>query len=236
MRSRLQSTSSWRTSPRMPLSALKYDSQGLVAVIAQDAETGEVRMMAYADEIAIRRTLETGVAHFYSRSRQQLWKKGESSGNTLGVRNVWVDCDGDTLIYMVDPTGPSCHTGAQTCFFRRLDADGDLIEAGSDSAAPTLLRLERTLQERKASDAEKSYTKSLLDAGPTKVDAKLREEAAELGQALIDESDERVASEAGDVIYHLLVGLVLREISLRDLFSELSRRFNQSGHEEKASR
>ena len=220
----------------MPLTALNYDDRGLVAVIAQDAETGEVRMMAYADETAIERTLSTGLAHFYSRSRKSLWKKGESSGNTLGVRSVWVDCDGDTLIYMVDPAGPSCHTGAETCFFRRLDADGDLVEAGDDSAAPTLLRLERTLQARKASDAGESYTKSLLDAGATKIDAKMREEAGELGDALIGESDDRVASEAGDVIYHLLVGLVLREVSLRDLFSELSRRFGQSGHHEKKSR
>lgn len=220
----------------MSLDALKYNDQGLVAVIAQDAETGEVRMMAYANEVAIQRTLETGVAHFYSRSRDQLWKKGESSGNTLGVRSVWVDCDGDTLIYMVDPAGPSCHTGAETCFFRQLGSEGELREAGDDTAAPTLLRLERTLQERKASKAGKSYTKSLLDAGPAKIDAKLREEASELGQALIGETDERVASEAGDVIYHLLVGLVLREVSLRDIFAELSRRFGQSGHDEKRSR
>ncbi len=220
----------------MSLDALKYDAQGLVAVIAQDAETGEVRMMAYANEAAISHTLSTGVAHFYSRSRQALWRKGESSGNTLGVRSVWVDCDGDTLIYLVDPAGPSCHTGAQTCFFRRLDADGKVVEADTDTAAPTLLQLERTLQRRKNSDAEKSYTKSLLDAGPAKVDAKLREEAAELGQALIAESDERVASESGDVLYHLLVGLVLREVPLRALFTELSSRFTQSGHQEKASR
>ena len=142
----------------MAIDALKYDDQGLVAVIAQDAETGEVRMMAYANETAVEQTLSTGLAHFYSRSRQSLWKKGESSGNTLGVRSVWVYCDGDALIYMVDPTGPSCHTGAQTCFFRRLDADGSLVE-GTGRAAPTLLQLERTLQERKASDAAKSYTK-----------------------------------------------------------------------------
>jgi len=219
----------------MAIDALKYDDQGLVAVIAQDAETGEVRMMAYANETAVEQTLSTGLAHFYSRSRQSLWKKGESSGNTLGVRSVWVDCDGDALIYMVDPAGPSCHTGAQTCFFRRLDADGSLVE-GTGRAAPTLLQLERTLQGRKASDAAKSYTKSLLDAGPTKVDAKLREEAAELGQALIGESDDRVASEAGDVLYHLLVGLVLREVPLRALFTKLSSRFAQSGHDEKASR
>jgi phosphoribosyl-ATP pyrophosphohydrolase/phosphoribosyl-AMP cyclohydrolase len=220
----------------MSLDHLNFNDQGLVAVIAQDAETGEVRMMAYANETAIRRTLETGAAHFYSRSRQQLWKKGESSGNTLGVRSVWVDCDGDTLIYMVDPAGPSCHTGAETCFFRQLDSDGNLLEATSGTAAPTLLRLERTVQERKTSDAGRSYTKSLLDAGPTRIDAKVREEAAELGQALIGESDERVASEAGDVIYHLLVGLVLREVSLRDLFAVLSNRFGQSGHDEKARR
>jgi phosphoribosyl-ATP pyrophosphohydrolase/phosphoribosyl-AMP cyclohydrolase len=219
----------------MGLGALKFDSQGLVAVIAQDAETGEVRMMAYANQQAVEQTLSTGLAHFYSRSRQALWKKGESSGNTLDVRSVWVDCDGDTLIYMVDPTGPSCHTGAQTCFFRRLDADGNLVE-DAGTAAPTLLQLERTLRQRKASDAGKSYTKSLLDAGPTKVDAKLREEAAELGQALIDESDDRVASEAGDVLYHLLVGLVLRQIPLRALLTELSSRFAQSGHAEKAGR
>ena len=106
----------------------------------------------------------------------------------------------------------------------------------SDGAGRTLLRLERTLEARKVSDAGKSYTKSLLDKGATKIDEKVREEAAELGQALINESDARVASEAGDVVYHLLVGLVLRKVSLRDLLSELSKRFGTSGHEEKASR
>ena len=219
----------------MALSALNYSSSGLVPVIAQDAETGEIRMVAYANEIAIEKTLETGLAHFFSRSRGELWLKGETSGNTLAVRSIWVDCDGDTLIYMVDPAGPSCHTGAETCFFRRLDTDGNLVDAAGDGA-PTLLRLERTLEARKASDSDESYTKSLLDRGATKIDEKLREESAELGQALIGESDERVASEAADVIYHLLVGLVLRKVSLRDLLSELSRRFGTSGHDEKASR
>jgi phosphoribosyl-ATP pyrophosphohydrolase/phosphoribosyl-AMP cyclohydrolase len=218
----------------MGLRALNYDDRGLVAVIAQDAETGEVRMMAHADQAAIERTLSTGLAHFYSRSRRRLWQKGETSGNTLRVRSVWVDCDGDTLIYMVDPAGPSCHTGEETCFFRRLDADGTLCD--SESVAPTLLRLERTLQQRRSSDEGRSYTKSLLDAGPNKIDEKLREESQELGQALIGESDDRVTAEAGDVIYHLLVGLVLRQISLRDLLTELSGRFGTSGHEEKASR
>jgi phosphoribosyl-ATP pyrophosphohydrolase/phosphoribosyl-AMP cyclohydrolase len=220
----------------MSVDALKFNDQGLVAVIAQDAESGAVRMMAYANEAAIRRTLETGSAHFYSRSRKQLWKKGETSGHTLAVRDVWVDCDGDTLIYMVDPRGPSCHTGADTCFFRRLERDGNLVDADGEVAEPTLPRLERTLQARKASNASKSYTKALLDAGPTKIDAKVREEAAELGQALIDESGARVAAEAGDLTYHMLVGLVLRDVSLRELLSELSKRFGRSGHDEKSSR
>jgi len=220
----------------MGLDSLNYDGRGLVAVIAQDAETGQVRMMAYADQAAIDRTLRTGFAHFYSRSRRKLWKKGESSGNTLRVRSVWVDCDGDTLIYLVDPAGPSCHTGAETCFFRRLEPDGSLVEAGGEHAAPTLLRLERVLENRRGSEAAQSYTKTLLDAGPAKIDAKIREEAAELGQALIDEPDARVTSEAGDVVYHLLVGLALRRISLRALLSELSERFGQSGHDEKAGR
>lgn len=220
----------------MGLDALKFDQQGLVAVIAQDAETGEVRMMAYADQTAIERTLQTNEAYFFSRSRQKLWKKGESSGNTMSVRAVWVDCDGDTLIYLVDPEGPSCHTGEDTCFFRQLDATGKLVDQSAGGAAPTLLRLERALVERKASTSGKSYTKSLLDGGPTKVDTKVREEAAEFGQALIGESDTRVASEAGDLLYHLMVGLVLREVSLRDLLEVLSERFSRSGHEEKASR
>lgn len=219
----------------MPFEDLAFDAQGLVAVIAQDAETGEVRMMAFADEEAIEQTLATGFAHFYSRSRQQLWKKGESSGNVLQVRSVWVDCDGDALIYLVDPEGPSCHTGAETCFFRRLDPEGG-GRAAIANAQPTLLRLERTLEARRTSTADESYTKSLLDAGAAKIDEKIREEAIELGQALREQADARVASEAADVLYHLLVGLILRKIPLRQVLTELSRRFAQSGHEEKASR
>ncbi len=220
----------------MGLDPLNYDDQGLVAVVAQDAETGEVRMVAYADRTAIDRTLQTRQAHFFSRSRQSLWKKGESSGNTMSVREVWVDCDGDTLIYLVDPKGPSCHTGADTCFFRQLDTAGALNEGPSVGAAPTLLRLERTLRERRASTAERSYTKLLLDGGAPKIEAKVREEAEELGQALIGESDDRVASEAADLFYHLLAGLVLRDISLRELLEVLSNRFARTGHEEKSSR
>lgn len=215
---------------------MQFDAQGLVAVVAQDAETGEVRMVAWANREAVTRTLETGDAHFFSRSRRALWKKGETSGNTLGVREVWVDCDGDTLLYMVDPNGPSCHTGAEACFFQRLGPDGEVVEDNGTGAPPTLLRLSRVLQQRRESSADKSYTKALLDAGAPQIGAKLREEAGELADALADESDDRVASEAGDTLYHLLVGLVFRQVPVRRLLETLSGRFNQSGHEEKASR
>ncbi|MEM9728990.1 MAG: bifunctional phosphoribosyl-AMP cyclohydrolase/phosphoribosyl-ATP diphosphatase HisIE [Myxococcota bacterium] len=220
----------------MQLPSVKFDAQGLVAVVAQDGETGEVRMVAWANREAVSRTLETEEAHFFSRSRRALWKKGETSGNTLSVREVWVDCDGDTLIYMVDPAGPSCHTGAGTCFFQRLGADGSVVEGNGTGATPTLLRLSRTLEARRSSSAGKSYTKSLLDGGALKIGEKLREEAGELADALADESDERVASEAGDVLYHLLVGLVFRRIPVRRLLEILTARFGQSGHAEKASR
>jgi len=219
----------------MSLSELEYDPQGLIPVIAQDAETGEVRMVAWANQEAIQKTLETRQAHFFSRSRNALWLKGETSGNTLAIASVWVDCDGDTLLYLVDPAGPSCHTGAETCFFRRLDEHGALVEAPGE-AAPTLPRLERTLESRRSSEADRSYTKALLDDGATKIDEKVREEAEELGRALMNETDDRVASEAADLTYHLLVGLLLRRVSLREVLRVLSSRFGASGHQEKESR
>lgn len=218
----------------MRLEDLAFDEQGLVPVIAQDAETGEIRMVAYANSDALRQTLETGLAHFYSRSRQELWKKGETSGNELGVRGIWIDCDADTVLYLVDPAGPSCHTGKETCFFRKLEPNG-IVEAGT-TAAPTMLRLERTLRERTGASADQSYTKSLLDGGAERIADKVREESEEFVTAITSESRERVSAEAGDVLYHLMVGLLLRQVRLRDLLSELSSRFGKSGHQEKASR
>ncbi len=218
----------------MRLEELKWNAEGLVPVIAQDAETGEIRMLAHANIDAIMQTFETGLACFFSRSRQALWQKGETSGNAMAVREVWVDCDADTVLYLVDPQGPSCHTGEETCFYRRLEAHG-ATEAGT-TAAPTLLKLERTLRGRTKSTADRSYTKSLIDGGPQKIGEKIREEAGEYAEALGSESKERVRAEAGDVLYHLVVGLMLRKVSVRELLRELSSRFGQSGLAEKASR
>jgi phosphoribosyl-AMP cyclohydrolase / phosphoribosyl-ATP pyrophosphohydrolase len=220
----------------MDLSWLKRDAQGLVTVVVQDRLTGMVRMVAHADDAAITATLTTGHGHFHSRSRGRLWKKGEESGHLLHVREVWADCDADCLVYLVDPDGPSCHTGAISCFFRRVGADGTLLEADGGLAAPTFERLWSELEARRDRPADKSYTRSLLDKGAAKIGAKLREEGDELARAVEGESDERVVSEAGDVLYHLLVGLLFRKRSLRDLQAELARRFGVSGHDEKAAR
>lgn len=215
---------------------LKRDAAGLVTVVVQDRHTGLVRMVAHAGDEALSATLETGYAHFHSRSRGKLWKKGEESGNLLRVHEVWADCDADCLIYLVDPEGPTCHTGRETCFFLKLEADGSAREVASELAAPTFPRLFASLEQRRDSSAVKSYTRSLLDAGAPKIGAKLREESDELARALEGESDERVLSESGDVLYHLLVGLLLRRLSLRDVQAELEKRFGTSGHAEKAAR
>lgn len=213
---------------------LKFDPQGLVPAIVQDRVTGEIRMFAFATRAAIRNTLATGRATFWSRSRGELWEKGRTSGNEIRVRRVLVDCDADCIIYSSEPHGPSCHTGAPNCFFQALDGEG-LVQA-PEQPQTLLADLEAVLESRKKSTGVASYTKSLYDAGPAKIGAKIKEEAAELAQALEGESDERVASEAADVLYHLLVGLRARTIPLRRVLSELARRLGTSGHEEKASR
>jgi phosphoribosyl-ATP pyrophosphohydrolase/phosphoribosyl-AMP cyclohydrolase len=226
----------------MDLSWLKRDAQGLVTVVVQDRLTGLVRMVAHADEAAVEATLTTRIGHFYSRSRQKLWKKGEESGHFLHVHEVWADCDADCLVYLVDPDGPSCHTGSETCFFQRVGLDGSLTPASAPAAhdtpraAPLFPRLWSELEARRDAAAERSYTRALLDKGAAKIGAKLREEGDELARAVEGESEERVVSESADVIYHLLVGLLLRKRSLRDVQAELARRFGVSGHDEKAAR
>lgn len=218
----------------MDLEALKWDSAGLVTVVVQDRHTGEVRMVAHANAEAVRRTIETGEAHFFSRSRQSLWRKGETSGHTIAVREVWADCDGDALLYLADPVGPSCHTGERACFFQPLE-DGARA-SGAERGAPTFARFWDTLMARTASDAAKSYTRSLLDAGVAKIADKVREEADELARALLSESEARVVSEANDLVYHAAVGLLARSLTWRDVEEEIARRFGRSGHDEKRSR
>lgn len=217
------------------MSALKFDERGLIPAIAQDRLTGQIRMVAWMNAEALRRTLETGRATFFSRSRQALWEKGETSGNQLEVRSVHADCDADVLLLLVDARGPSCHTGRPTCFFRRMLPDGQL-EDSSREAGAFLSDLEAEIRERATASATMSYTRSLLDRGAPAIGDKVREEAGELAEALSSESDDRVANEAADLIYHLLVGLRLRGVELARVIEVLASRAGTSGLVEKASR
>lgn len=209
---------------------LRWNEAGLIPAVAQDHATGEVRMVAWMNEAALQMTLESGWATFFSRSRSELWVKGATSGNRLRVIRVVADCDADTLLLLVDPEGPSCHTGAESCFFAEV--------SGTDatSRAPYLLELEAVIAQRAQSSAEQSYTRSLLDGGAPRIGAKVREEADELARAIADEPDERVVAEAADLLFHLAVGLHSRGLSLGAVVRELSRRAGVSGHQEKASR
>lgn len=219
------------------MEGITFDDEGLVPVIAQDRASGQIRMLAWADRDAIAKTLATGEAHFWSRSRRAAWKKGETTGHVLRVHELWTDCDADAVVYLVDPVGPTCHTGRRSCFFRVI-GDKAVVDAGDGlDAAPVLDRLFATLVARKQSaSAERSYTRALLDGGAAKIGAKVREEADELARALADEPDARVVAEAADLVFHALVGLVHRGLSAEDVARELARRMGTSGHAEKASR
>jgi phosphoribosyl-ATP pyrophosphohydrolase/phosphoribosyl-AMP cyclohydrolase len=218
----------------MPPLPIRFDAQGLVPIVVQDHLTGEVRMVAFATAEAVQRTLETRRATFWSRSRAELWEKGRTSGNAVEVHRVLVDCDADCVVYSGEPHGSTCHTGARSCFFQVLE-DGKLSQA-SEQPQTLLATLEAVLESRKNSTGAASYTKSLYDAGGGAIGRKIREEADELARAVESETDERVVSEAADVLYHMLVGLTWRAIPLRRVLAELARRLGTSGHAEKAGR
>ncbi len=186
---------------------IAYDERGLVPVIVQDWNSGEVLTLAYANEEAVRRTRESGELHLYSRSRQEQWHKGATSGNTQAVRALRLDCDGDALLALVEPAGPACHTGERSCFFT-----GDLEPPAPHEALPIL---ERTIAQRDADRSAGSYTVTLLE-DPALAGEKVREEAEEVTRAVREETDERVDNEAADVLYHLAVLLRGRDRSLGD--------------------
>jgi len=220
------------------IDSLKFNEQGLIPAIAQDRLSGEVRMMAWMDRAAVEQTLATRRATFFSRSRGKSWVKGEESGNVLVVTELLADCDADTLLVLCDPAGPSCHTGRDNCFFQAVSSgppDG-AVEAPDQSEKPFVEKLETLLEARKRSSGDKSYTRSLFDGGAAKIGEKIREEAGEVSEAIASENGERVASEAADIFYHLLVGLRFREVPFRRVLAVLAARFGTGGHVEKASR
>jgi phosphoribosyl-AMP cyclohydrolase / phosphoribosyl-ATP pyrophosphohydrolase len=194
---------------------IAYDERGLVPVVVQDWGTGEVLTLAYANAEAVVRTRATGELHLWSRSRDELWHKGATSGHTQRVRALRLDCDGDALLALVEPNGPACHTGARTCFH-----NGELEPPAPHEALPVL---ERTLAQRAAQRPEGSYTVELLD-DPPRIGAKVQEEAEEVARAAREEPDERVDEEAADVLYHLTVLLHSRGRGLRDAEEALNGR------------
>jgi phosphoribosyl-ATP pyrophosphohydrolase/phosphoribosyl-AMP cyclohydrolase len=193
---------------------IAFDDRGLVPCVVQDWRTGEVLTLAYMNEEALARTRESGETWFWSRSRGELWHKGETSGNVQRVRALRWDCDADAVLALVEPAGPACHTGERTCFH-----NGDLTPAAHEA----LPALERTIAQRQGAPAPGSYTAELL-ADPARIGEKVQEEAEEVARAAAGEPDERVAAEAADVLYHLSVLLASRGLSLADAYEELNAR------------
>lgn len=201
---------------------IRFDVRGLVPAVIQDAATGDVLMVAWMNREALCLTRETGQAHFWSRSREELWHKGATSGNFMEVRQILVDCDADTLLVRVDPQGPACHTGERTCFYRILAEPGVLEPASSSGGV--LDELMAVLQDREARRPSGSYTAELFDAGEDEILKKIGEEAIEVVLAAKGREDHCLVAELADLTYHLLVLLVAKGMELSDVERELARR------------
>lgn len=204
------------------LDELKFDVNGLLPVVAQDSSSGEVLMVAYANREALERTSASGRAHYWSRSRGEIWRKGDSSGHTQEVHEVRVDCDGDAILYRVRQQGAACHTGEPTCFFRRVDEG---VLAAASSGGHILSQVERIVGDRDVERPEGSYTTYLLEKGIDKVLKKLGEEATEVVIAAKNGATDELRAEVADLLFHLLVLLRIRGVALSQIWGEMEDRF-----------
>jgi len=211
---------------------------GLIPVITQDHETNEVLMLAYMNKEALELTLNTNFAHYFSRSKQRIWKKGESSNHTQEIQSINIDCDNDTLLLKIKQNGVACHTGRKSCFFTDLKTNtiASEIEIDTTSAYGVIDTLYHTIQEKKNDDPTKSYTAKLLQGKENSMLKKIVEEAGEFTYAVKDNDIEEVIYEGADLMYHCLVALASKNVSPDRIKQELSRRFGLSGIEEKNSR
>jgi phosphoribosyl-ATP pyrophosphohydrolase/phosphoribosyl-AMP cyclohydrolase len=200
---------------------IQFDARGLIPAIVQDAITGRALMLGWMNEEALARTQTNREVWFYSRSRQQLWRKGETSGNTLRVVEVRTDCDADAILVRAIPAGPTCHTGKESCFFAPLAGDGDVARAGF------LDELEGIVAARRASSPDSSYTAKLFAKGRHKIAQKVGEEGVELAMAGVAQDDERVIDESADLLFHLLVLLNERNIPMRSVLERLVERHSE---------
>lgn len=203
---------------------LKLDDNGLIPAICQDAESGRVLMLAYTNPGALKRTLEGGQVWFYSRSREEPWHKGEVSGHFMDLRAAWADCDGDTLLFQVQPSGPACHTGNETCFFTPIPGKGDLEYQHPDPGPGILQELFAVIQERQREMPQGSYTARLFKEGTGRIAQKVVEEAGEVAVAAAQKDRERLPPEVADLFYHALVLLADAGLSPGDVWKELRRR------------
>lgn len=206
------------------------NERSLLPAIVQDAGTGEVLMLAWMNAEALRLTRQTGQAHFWSRSRGELWRKGATSGNVQYVREIWLDCDGDAVLLKVDPAGPACHTGERSCFFTRVESirGEESTEGAGGISAFSLRALESIISDRRANPTPGSYTASLLAAGEDEIVKKVGEEAVEVILAAKRPGDERLIAEVADLLYHTLVLLAARGLTLEQVEAELARRHKKS--------
>lgn len=202
-------------------SLIKFDEKGLVPLVVQDSTTAEVLMTAWANEEALRLTADSGELTLWSRSRKELWKKGETSGNVMKVIELRIDCDGDTLLAMVEPAGPACHTGKRTCFYRSLWGKENSTEA------TFLGRLWQYLNKRKSDSPEESYTARLLAKGPSRVAQKVGEEGVETAIAAATGDRDGFRYEAADLLYHLLVACISSGVSFKEVLAELMSRHKE---------
>jgi phosphoribosyl-ATP pyrophosphohydrolase/phosphoribosyl-AMP cyclohydrolase len=218
---------------------IDWEKSGLIPVIAQDFETKEVLMLAYMDREALSLTLSTKKAHYFSRSKQRIWMKGESSGNIQNIKDIMIDCDNDTLLIMIEQVGgAACHTGRKSCFFTKLESDEVLSEVDESVVAhySVIDQLYHVIQERKKADPQSSYVASLLHKGENSYLKKVVEEAGEFCFAVKDNDEEEIIYEAADLVFHTLVALGDKNINPDRIKQELARRFGLSGIEEKKSR
>jgi len=220
------------------LNRVDWEKSELLPVIVQDVENNEVLMMAYMDKEALQLSLDTKVAHYFSRSKQRIWKKGESSGHTQTIHSFSLDCDNDTLLIKVTQEGVACHTGRRSCFFTELESGESNAEVEVDTTAAygVIDTLYHTIQERKNADPETSWTAKLLSKGDNTILKKVVEEAGEYCFAHKDNDESEMVYEAADLTYHMLVALASKNISPDRIKQELARRFDMSGIAEKNSR
>ncbi|OEL26836.1 Histidine biosynthesis bifunctional protein hisIE, chloroplastic [Dichanthelium oligosanthes] len=222
------------------LDSVKWDSKGLAVAIAQNVDTGAILMQGFANKEALAKTISTRKATFFSRSRSSLWTKGETSMNFINVHDIFLDCDRDSIIYLGKPDGPTCHTGAETCYYTSVyDALQGLKTNEDRQVTTTLYSLEDTIsrrQEETVGSGKPSWTKKLLLDNQL-LCSKICEEAGELIQTLLENEDQsRTASEMADLLYHAMVLLRVKDVKMEEVLEVLRKRFSQSGIEEKASR